>query len=196
MQIITLLEPFPHYIIHDFFTESELDAVWNEINFLHTANYFKDKKHTNDPGSNNKIGVILDEYYKNDRSQSNILKAYNKIFQLDPFIQNKHLYKFVLDSNYDETFLSYYLNGGCYLPHHDFSVMSSVLPLWKEPKQFSGGDLWFPEDDYTPELHSNSLIIFASHQLHEVKCVESDNNILGSSRYSISKFILKNFIPT
>jgi len=196
MQIITPLEPFPHYIIHDFFTESELDAVWNEINFLHNTNSFKDKKHTSDPSSKNKIGVVLDEQYNADRSKSSILTAYNKLFHLGPLIENKHLYKFVLDSNYDSTFLSYYLNGGGYFPHDDFSVMSTVLTLWKEPKQFNGGDLWFPENNYTPALRSNSLIIFASHQIHEVKPVESDDNDIGSSRYSISKFILKNLVPT
>lgn len=196
MQIITLFEPFPHYIIHDFFTGSELNAAWDEINMLHKTNSFKDNKHTADPSSRNKIGVILDEYYKDDRSKSNILTAYNKLFQLDSLIENKHLYKFVLNSNYDSTFLSYYLNGGCYLPHEDFSVMSTVFTLWKEPKQFNGGDLWFPENNYTPTLHSNSLIIFASHQIHEVKPIESNDNDIGSSRYSISKFILKNVVIT
>lgn len=196
MQIITLFEPFPHYIIHDFFTASELNNVWNEINFLHQTNAFKDKKHTADPGSENKIGVILDEHYKDDRSKSYILNAYNKIFQLDHLIENKHLYKFLTNSNYDSTFLSYYLNNSCYLPHEDFSVMSAVLTLWREPKQFNGGDLWFPNYRYTPILHSNSVIIFPSHEMHEVQRIESDDSLLGSSRYSISKFILKNLVIT
>lgn len=191
MEIITLIEPFPHYIIHDFFTKFELSAIWNELQLFHLTNSFKDKDKTGDPLSNNKIGIILDEYYEDDRSKSSILNAYNKIFQLDSFIENKHLYNFVLDSNYDSTFLSYYLNNSEYKPHKDFSVMSAVLTLWREPKQFSGGDLWFPPENYIPKLNSNSLIIFPSHKLHSVTKITCDDSLIGSSRYSISKFILK-----
>jgi Rps23 Pro-64 3,4-dihydroxylase Tpa1-like proline 4-hydroxylase len=196
MQIITLLEPFPHYIVHDFFTESELSGIWNEIEYLHRTNSFKDKERTGDPVSNNKIGIILDQHYESDRSKSFILNAYSKLFKLGPYLSNKHLYNFVMDSNNDTTYLSYYLNNSEYKPHTDFSVMSAVYTLWKEPKQFSGGDLHFPNDSYTPELRSNSLIIFPSHQLHGVTKVTSDDSLLGSSRYSISKFILKTLVNT
>jgi len=194
MQIITLLEPFPHYIVHDFFTEPELNDIWHEIDNLHKTNSFKGKEQTADPVSTNKIGIILDQHYENNRPASFILNYYSKLFQLDPFIENKHLYNFITDSNYDSTFLSYYLNDSEYMPHTDFSVISTVCTLWKEPKQFNGGDLWFPIHGYTPKLHSNSLIIFPSHQVHGVTKVTSDDSLLGSSRYSISKFILKTLV--
>ena len=194
MQIITLLEPFPHYIVHDFFTESELSDIWNEIDHLHKTNSFKDKEQTGDPVSKNKIGIILDQHYVNDRSKSAMLNAYGKIFKLGPFIKNKHLYNFVTDSNYDCTYFSYYPNNSEYKPHTDFSSMSAVYTLWKEPKQFTGGDLFFPNDNYVPDLRPNSLVIFPSHQLHGVTKVTCDDNLVGSSRYSICKFITKNAV--
>jgi len=194
MEIITLSDPFPHYIIHDFFTESELSDAWKEIDLFHKTNSFTDHIKTGDLASTKKIGIVVDEYYGPNRSASAILNAYSKIFNLEP-IKNDHLYKFLTNSNFDATFLSYYLNGGDYLAHEDYSVMSSVLTLWKEPKKFNGGDLWFPQYYYTPPMRSNSLIIFPSYQLHEVQQVESDDAIVGSSRYSISKFIALN-VPT
>lgn len=192
MKIISLIEPFPHYIIHDFFTEFELSAIWNELKLFHLTNSFKSKNQTGDPLSNNKIGIVLDEYYKENRSKSSILMAYEKLFKLENLIENKHLYNFVLDSNYDSTYLSYYLNNGEYEPHKDFSVMTAVCTLWQEPKQFQGGDLWFYPENYIPKLESNSLIIFPSHKFHGVTKIYSNDDLIGSSRYSISKFILKN----
>ena len=193
MQIITLPEPFLHYVVHDFFDPNELDAVWNEIDYFHKTNSFIDNVSTGDPTSApNKIGVSLDTHYGSiGREHSAILNSYQKIFTLKDYVADPYLAKFLLHTNYDQSFLNYYPHKSYYPAHIDFSVVSCITTLWKEPKQFKHGDLIFTDYDYKPDLHSNSTIIFPSFERHEVDKLEYENEQFGMSRYSISKFLLQ-----
>jgi len=191
MEIITLYKPFLHYIIHKFFTDLELIDIWSELDNFHKTNSFTTKEFTGDPSSTNKLGIVLDQHYAEDRTKSSILNHFTKVFKLSNLIKDKNLYNFLMDSNADLTFVSYYKNNSEYKHHVDFSSMSAVFTLWKEPQQFQGGNLCFKSNNYTPKLYSNSLIIFPSHQIHGVSKLTCDDNAIGSSRYSICKFISK-----
>ena len=62
--------------------------------------------------------------------------------------------------------------------------------FYKEPKKFTGGELFFPEYDYILESKNNSCIIFPSYFLHEVlqvKITDCDY-YSGFGRYCMSQF--------
>ena len=61
----------------------------------------------------------------------------------------------------------------------------------KEPKSFSGGELYFPKCDYEFPCNNNTLIIFpgwVEHGVREVKIKNSDYYD-GLGRYAITSFL-------
>ena len=61
----------------------------------------------------------------------------------------------------------------------------------KEPKKFTGGELYFPKYDYEFSCNNNSLIMFpawVAHGVREVK-IKDSNYYDGWGRYSITHFL-------
>lgn len=191
----------PVIIIDDFYTESELSLIWLELNFLTSASKLSSPKetygaideHNNQLKSNH--GVFLEDIYQ-DRKFSDILTLNRKMFLPDI---NKSLilvspeYKYIHNINYDVTLLSYYENDDFYKGHRDKSVLSYIYWCNKEPKRFTGGDLYFEELDKIVEYKNNRLVIFPSHYIHKVSAVEmqdhnSKNNFSSFGRYALSTF--------
>ena len=120
-------EPFPHIIFHNFYDESELKLIWEELDF-----YTKDGKlfEAKDFGGvvekTNSKAIWLDKVYpKQYRHISNILTVNRKIFDekvLEAF-GNIHDCCFIAKScNYDTTKVRYYHDGNYYKPHIDKTV--------------------------------------------------------------------------
>jgi Rps23 Pro-64 3,4-dihydroxylase Tpa1-like proline 4-hydroxylase len=86
-----------------------------------------------------KQGVFLDGVYA-ERSYSNVLKFNRKIYgiQLD---KPSTILNQLKESNHDTTLVSYYENEAHYKSHKDYSVLTAMTYLYKQPKAFEGGDL-------------------------------------------------------
>ena len=84
----------------------------------------------------------------------------------------------------DKTLVSYYEDGSYYKPHVDAAIMTCISYHWKEPKEFTGGDLHF--GDFKVPIENNCLLIFPSCTEHEVSPVS------GQGRYAITQFL--NFV--
>ena len=178
MQINTYKVPFVHTIINNYFEESELPSVFSEIDYLNR--HSQDTQNNGDPKSSNMTAVHLDKHYKQDRHVSSILRYNRKIFDID--LQDNVFGNYIKMCNLDVTQLNCYNGDGSYASHPDLAVMSAVTLLYKEPKQFTGGELCFSDYGYTPKMDNNTTILFPSFEQHEVK------HIKGKGRFSLNQF--------
>ena len=179
MQVKNYKEPFYHSIITDFYTPSELEEVFVEIEDLIV--HLSDTRDEGDPRSDNMKALHLDKVYKDNRGDSKILQYNRKIFELQEELKDNIFAEYLQMCNFDVTQLNYYHNG-LYHEHKDHAVLSAVSLLHKEPKPYTGGELVFTDYRFTPDLQNNSVILFPSFMTHAVEPV------LGSGRHSLNQF--------
>ena len=194
MKITTHLSPFHYICVENFYSEEELNLIWEELDFLskpgklHTPDMSGSA--TNPDGSFRKRNeaIILDDVYGQNRQVSNILTVDRKLFGsgiLDRkeswFFNNKPIKK-------DFTLVSYYENGGNYLPHSDAANITALSWFFKEPRKFDGGELTFSNFSLTIPLKNNFMVVFPSQIRHEVSEIQADNLVRGEGRYCISQF--------
>jgi Rps23 Pro-64 3,4-dihydroxylase Tpa1-like proline 4-hydroxylase len=88
--------------------------------------------------------------------------------------------------------VSYYEHGDSYAEHHDVCVVTCLFWFYKEPKQFSGGELFFPQFNKTFPPKNNSLLMFPSHAKHLVTPVQIEEKYRGKGfgRYCVSLFLM------
>ena len=190
MKIIQFTEPFYHTIIYDFYTPEEEKSIWQEIEFLNQPGKLLDKTFNGDPkASDNKLGLHLDKAYGQYRNVSNILTINRKIFNIRDQLLENPFAKYLEICDQDFTFLSYYPDKSFYAPHFDRFTVSSITTFWRQPQQFTGGDLRFTEHNYVPQMEHNTLILFPSFETHEVTPVSIDDEE-GFSRYTINQFMM------
>jgi len=189
-------DPFPHLIIDDFYNTDELELIWEELNFYTKPDKLLVAK---DFGGvvdkTNSHALFLDIVYKEHRKLSNILTVTRKVFTkdiLESFAQIHDCCGLAPITNNDCTKVRYYHNGEYYEPHVDSSMQFLIFTYFnKEPKKFSGGELYFPKYDYEFPCNNNSLIIFpgwVAHGVREVK-IEDSNYYDGWGRYAITHFL-------
>ena len=189
-------KPFPHLIIENFYNKEELELVWEEFKFLTKPdNLLEAKDYGGVVTHTNSHALILDEVYsKGCRKLSNILTVNRKLFTsdiLDLFAEIEDCCSIAKDCNYDVTKVRYYHDGEYYKPHTDRAFHFLAFSYFnKEPKKFSGGELYFPKYKYKYGCENNSMIIFpgwVEHGVSEVKIKDSDYYD-GYGRYSITNF--------
>ena len=189
-------DPFPHLIIHDFYNPDELELIWEELNFYTKPDKFLTAK---DFGGvvdkTNSHALLLDKIYKGHRKLSSILTVTRKVFSkdiLESFAQIHDCCGLAPITNNDCTKVRYYHNGEHYEPHVDASMQFLIFTYFnKEPKKFSGGELYFPKYDYEFPCNNNSMILFPSWVKHGVREVRIDdsNYYDGWGRYAITHFL-------
>lgn len=204
MRIVKNKLPFPHVIIHDFYTDSELFHIWKELDFLS----YKHKLLPPDKSGaacdafgkplKQNYAYMLDEIYK-DRNTSNILTYNRKLFDGDiskEISDWDFSFRTWNTINKDLTLLSYYENSGHYKSHADAFCYTCLTWLYNQPKSFSGGNMYFEEYDYSLEIDNNMAILFHGPVLHKVTDVimdsqydvDSMNHFSCNGRYTITQF--------
>jgi Rps23 Pro-64 3,4-dihydroxylase Tpa1-like proline 4-hydroxylase len=141
--------------------------------------------------------IELDQLYAYNRNISNILTINRKFFEedvLEAISQVHPFYKGILQVNTDYTKLKYYEDGEYYKSHCDISRFTSVTYLYKEPKSFTGGDLYFEEFNYTIPIENNRLVLFTGclkHASTDLKMNDEKKNITcsGYGKYTITNFM-------
>ena len=193
-----LSAPFPHLIVENMYNQEELNLIWEELNFLTKPQKFLQ----NDPGTSINVtgiseskskSIYLDYIYK-ERSTSNILTVNKKLFYggyLHIFSQISPLCSSAKIQNLDRTKIRYYENDDEYLPHIDHYNYTCITFFYKKPKLFDGGELYFPEYDYTVNCDDNHMIIFPSCILHAAKKItlNEEHSFSGNGRYSMMQFL-------
>ena len=190
------IKPFPHIIFHNFYTEEELNLIWEELDFLTKPDKLFDvKEYKGVVGYTEAKAIQLDTVYEGkNRKLSNILNLTRKVFEkdvLEAFSSISDCCSLAKHCNYDVTKVRYYHNNDQYKPHID--MLWNFLAFsyfYREPKRFSGGNLLFPKYDYEYPCDNNSLIILPSYVEHGVQEVKIDNSDYfdGMGRYAITHF--------
>ena len=195
--------PFPHMIIDNFYNEEELELIWEELKFYtKPGKLLEAKDYGGVVGYTNAKALMLDSVYRNYsdndgvnyRILSNILTVNRKLFAsgiLDTFATIHDCCSIANQSNSDTTKIRYYHDGEGYDPHTDkgFQFLGFSY-FYKEPKKFTGGQLYFPKYDYEVSCDNNSMIVFpgwVEHGVREVKIEDSDY-FDGWGRYAITSF--------
>ena len=199
MQNITAdayIEPFPHLVFHNFYTDEELELIWEELKFYTKPNKLFDvEEYQGVVGYTKAKALHLDAVYTGrNRVLSSILEVSRKVFDsqiLEPFSNLHDCCSTAEHSNYDVTKVRYYHNGDYYKPHKDmFFDFLAFSYFYREPKRFEGGNLIFPKYDYEFNCEHNSLIMMPSwveHGVSEVSINDSDYYD-GYGRYAITHF--------
>jgi Rps23 Pro-64 3,4-dihydroxylase Tpa1-like proline 4-hydroxylase len=87
--------------------------------------------------------------------------------------------------------MSYYEDNDYYYSHHDVSAYTYVFWLFKEPKNFLGGDLYFDDVDYKIQVNSNMAVLFPSwaiHSVDKITMLPGINPYKGFGRFAFTTF--------
>ena len=190
-------EPIPHLILKDFYNQEELELIWQELDFYtQPEKLFEAKGFGGVVDRTNSHAIALDELYYNSklRKISNILQVNRKLFNQDVLYGFGKIHPscaIATDCNCDITKVRYYHNGEYYEPHTDIGFQFLAFSyFYREPKKFTGGEVYFPQFNYEYPCYNNSVIIFpgwVTHGVRGVKIKDSDY-FEGKGRYCISSF--------
>ena len=193
-------KPFPHLIVDNFYDDEELELIWEELKFYtKPGKLLKAEEFGGVVDKTNSHALALDAIYKSEegvnfRSISNILTVNRKLFTsgiLDVFAEIHESCWIAPKCDFDITKVRYYHDKEYYGSHADISFQFLGFSyFYKEPKKFTGGELFFPRHNYELTCENNSIIIFpgwVKHGVKEVK-IEDSNYYDGWGRYAITSF--------
>lgn len=191
---------FDYLYRENFFTQEELIAVWKELEFLNQPLILESPvdtgtalcQETNIPLKRNS-GIFLDRVFLDYSKHSSIYKGITKLYQglANEYANLSVDSSKILYTDRSNVLVSYYEHGDSYEEHYDISFVTCLFWLYKEPKHFSGGELFFPKFNKTFPPKNNSLLIFPSHINHLVTPVEIEEQYRGKGfgRYCITLFL-------
>ena len=200
MKPVMFSKEVPVLVVDDLYDELELLTIWEELQFLtspkrmHNPFYLGAARNESGEFNKNANGVFLDEFYAK-RISSNILEVNRKLFSKeikDMALQISIFYKLLEEINNDITLINYYEDAQSYAAHTDSTVFTAITTLYREPVQFSGGDLDFPELELTIEKRNNRMVLFPGALLHAATPVvmnEKNHSYSGYGRYSMVQFL-------
>jgi len=193
---------YPVMIFDNFYNDSQVEDIWYELEgYNRTTNrqlWTSDLKDTNRAkdikgkslATNERI--YLDRLFQN-RNTSMILYHYKKIMSpavLQAYKSMSAPTRDVENVNRDYSMISYYTGGDKYDFHKDNANHTALWWTYKEPKEFTGGDLVFKDGDFTIDCKHNRLVMFPSFYLHASTPIkmEYDNDEERLGKYTLSHF--------
>ena len=198
MKITNYNEPFPFIVIDDYYERNELEYIWEELDFLSHPNKLKRATKRSGGASDNDGKLLKRNFHRYldgiyvERELSNILTVNRKLFEDDCKLFRQHPHWFfqnvVFDADYTQ--VGYYEDNDEYGEHYDCATVTSLTWLYREPKRFTGGDLFLGHEKIKIDCINNRTLIFPSMIRHSVNKIqmerEHQNKRLG--RYAISQF--------
>jgi len=190
-----ITSPIPHLLIEEFFTEYELEhQIFPELKYLTSPTRLHPQIMSNDAEQPfcNRNYVTIEELFK-DARQSDILNCVDKIYTKETVSALESInpaFRGFSNCGTQLTTVNYYDNN-CYINEHvDGVAWVLLVNLYKEPKQFTGGDLIFNDEDYKVELKNNEAILFPASLLNSITPVLIDNDMpySGNGLYQITRF--------
>ena len=195
-------EPFPYILIDDFYNQSELDGIWQELDYLcHPKRMGRSSIERGSAADvysdgtreliKNAWDMFLDSFFIS-RDSSNILEINRKLINKEMFKNHPHwLFNHWDALNEDNTQILYYENNDEYKPHRDLARLTGITWFYREPKKFTGGNLRFPWFDMEIECKHNRVIVFPSSIPHGVDKVGMEENDMGKKlgRFAMTQFI-------
>lgn len=191
------------YTFDNFYEEKELDCIWKELEFYNSLpKNYRERSETNLDVAKDEKGKALgksDRVYVN-KIFTNYGKIYSHINNLSYKIISDHAEAIemqlpngiqITDQNSVHNMVSYYGPNDYYDTHHDVFQFTCLIWLYKQPKKFSGGDIYFELIDKHFECNNNRLIVFPSYLNHKVEKIimSQDDYDNGYGRYTITHFL-------
>lgn len=179
-------EPFPHVLLKNYYTDTELDVVREEAHRLDRHLLPPEQSgsathpETKQPLKFNS-GLFLSHAMPNSemisfarrRMKSELIEQIDCKWWTDVWKRN----------NVSNWLISRYSHGQYYNAHVDMAQFTMLIWFYDEPKPFTGGDLVFPDyDNYTIPCDNNTGIIFFGAMRHEVPPIS------GNGRYTLTCF--------
>ena len=201
-EIIYYNEPFPYILIDDFYDQSELDRIWEELDYLCNPKRMGRSSIERGAATNllndgtrelikNAWDMFLDNFFTS-RDSSNILEVNRKLVNQEIYKNHPHWLFNHLDAlNEDTTQILYYENNDEYRPHRDLARLTGITWFYREPKKFTGGNLRFPRFDMEIECKHNRVILFPSSIHHGVDKVSMEEKDMGKKlgRFTMTQFL-------
>ena len=201
-EIIYYNEPFPYILIDDFYDQSELDRIWEELDYLCNPKRMGRSSIERGAATNllndgtrelikNAWDMFLDNFFTS-RDSSNILEVNRKLVNQEIYKNHPHWLFNHLDAlNEDTTQILYYENNDEYKPHRDLARLTGITWFYREPKKFTGGNLRFPKFDVEIECKHNRVIVFPGSIYHGVDKVSMEEKDMGKKlgRFAMSQFL-------
>lgn len=189
---------FPIFVKDNFFSEEEESLIWNGLNKIHELDLFSPPNETG--------GAIIDnvQLKKNngyfliperiiDDEIKYLYEILSKVFKSTTYEYSKiNLWtSTILNTRRHSSLISYYENNDYYNPHRDISIFTILIWFYREPKKFSGGNLFLHDMEREVEVKNNRLIIIPSRALHSVSPIllSEENQNEKNGRYCISLFL-------
>ncbi len=180
--------PVPFCIIRDYMSEKDMSTTLNELENMKPR--LIDGKLT---------GSAINKYGETKRNSGLFLYGPEcpdnmLLCMMDSYLSNvkKEIkmdgcywyHNYILNNPVSSTLISYYEQGDVYDFHKDEAILSALYYVWKEPKPFEGGDIYF--ENFKVPITNNCLLLFPScitHRVSKISC--------GNGRWVISQFIIK-----
>ena len=199
MKFEVIMEPFPHIIGTDVWDDEELELIWQELNYFTKPGKLRNPvDYGAVSGKTTSKAIALSDVFKeNYMDMSNIVSLQpNLLKKLGPYLDkwSRSHYSLYDIRSAKKTYykIRYYHDGEGYVGHTD-SVFSYLIFMYihKEPKKFSGGELYFEDFGTEFSCDHNSLIVLPSYVKHGVRTVSIDdqNYHAGNGRYAITLFL-------
>ena len=191
-------EKFPYMVVDDYYNEEELRLIWEELDFLSYPHKLK-RATKESGGATDNTGKLLKKNFHryidriySERELSNILTVNRKLFDDDYKILRQHPHWFFQNVTFNKDFtqVAYYENNDHYEEHHDSATLTALTWLYKEPKRFSGGDLFLNSGKIKIDCVNNRTLIFPSMIKHSVNEIHMSQENLEKrlGRYVITQF--------
>ena len=168
--------------IYNAFNAQQIERVWSTYSFLKDS--FLDPEHTgtamHDDGTPKKRnkGIFLTDVHPIPSVCDEIRKViFRGIAGIVDQFPIDSVYRSASITNWDSQLMQYYLKDGDeYEAHRDTSLFTALTFFNQEPKNFTGGDITFPEFNVAVPFKNNCGIIFPGIAQHKVKPVTQINS--------------------
>ena len=182
-----------YIVIDDLYSEEELKLVKAELEELilhaHPVEKMDSAKNSvNKAYKKNCMSLWADEFYKENRDISNILKASRKLFCDEIASYAKKInafYGHIKTCDEDYTLINFYKSGEQYKSHKDNSIFTAITLI--EMGNINGGGLIFSDFNEFISFKDNRMIIFPGCVEHKTEAIITSAD---SYRVSIAQFMI------
>lgn len=185
---------FSYITLENVYTEEELNYLWKETMFICDSRKLSNPEITG--SARDADGNTLKQnfgFWIND-GVSNYLSLIKKpkealVEKREEFIDQDYTLNLYYNTNISNTLMSYYEDNNYYDAHFDYACYTYLFWLCKEPKQFTGGNLYFLDVNEEIIFKNNFGILFPSWAIHSVEKV----NFIGEKFEGLGRFCFSTF---
>lgn len=188
-------------VIDNYYSEKELKNVFTELDYYMNCGLDNLIASENDERTAFIIpDVPLAKNYRFyvEQPKYSVLYKYSKYStkEFGEMVKSNFSFgKYLTNTERNNIFVNYYENGHYYKSHKDASVVSQITWVYRQPKMFTGGNIFFSDMNETIECLHNRTLFFPGHYFHEVKEVNMNDNFKKEDfdnqyygRFSINNF--------